>query len=216
MTNSWEQQRDWMVAQQLKARGISDPAVLEAFRSVPRHLFVPRRFRANSYQDGPLPIAQGQTISQPYMVAVMLQLARIDSSSRVLEIGTGSGYQTALLCCMTPLVFSVERLAELAESAAETLQTLGLEHARIRVGDGTLGWPEEAPFDAILVSAGGLQAPPPLLDQLTIGGRLVIPLQRGDCQLLFVITRTPSGYEEACKDACSFVPLIGTHGWQQS
>lgn len=214
-SSNYKKQRLRMVESQLVTRGIRDPAVLEAFREVPRHLFVPLEYRQRAYEDRPLPIGKGQTISQPYMVAVMVEHAALEADSRVLEIGTGSGYQTALLSEIADLVFSIERIDWLAHRARRLLQELGYEQVRIRTGDGTLGWPEKSPFDAILVSAGSPSIPQPLLDQLAMGGRLLIPLQDSQIQTLEVVTRTPSGFERQRKDPCSFVPLIGEHGWRE-
>lgn len=214
-SSKYQRQRLRMVESQLAARGIRDPAVLEAFRTVRRHLFVPLEYRHRAYEDRPLPIGKGQTISQPYMVAVMVEHAALEGDSRVLEIGTGSGYQTALLSEIADQVFSIERIDWLARQARRLLQELGYEQVRIRTGDGTLGWPEKAPFDAILVSAGSPSIPQPLLDQLAMGGRLIIPLQDTQIQTLEVVTRTPSGFERQRTDPCSFVPLIGEHGWRE-
>ena len=210
-----EEMRLSMVKSQLEGRGISNPALLEAFRKVPRHLFVPPEYRRKACQDRPLPIGKGQTISQPYMVAVMVEHAELSPHSRVLEIGTGSGYQTALLAEIADQVYSIERIDWLAQSATELLQELGYQGVCIRTGDGTLGWPEKAPFDAILVSAGSPSLPQPLLDQLSLGGHLVIPLQDIQIQTLEVITRTQSGIHRERKEPCSFVPLIGEYGWQK-
>jgi len=195
-----------MVAEQIVARGIDDPAVLAAMRSVPRHLFVPEGERGRAYEDGPLAIGHGQTISQPFIVALMTQLARLTPASRVLEIGTGCGYQTAVLAACARAVWSVELEAELSQRAARTLAALGIVDVHLRVGDGANGWPEEAPFDAILVTAAPAEAPQPLLDQLSIGGRLVIPLGTGS-QDLFVFTREASGVRSDRVLPVRFVPL---------
>ncbi len=210
-----EKKRLSMVRSQLEVRGIRNPAVLKAFRKVPRHLFVPPEYRSKAYQDRPLPIGRGQTISQPYMVAVMVEDAELGPDSRVLEIGTGSGYQTALLAEIADQVYSIERIDWLARRAKELLRKSGYDKVHVRTGDGTLGWPEQAPFDAILVSAGSPSIPQPLTDQLSLGGRLVIPLQDFQIQTLEIITRTESGIRRERKEPCSFVPLIGEHGWKE-
>ncbi len=210
----FEAARIRMVELQLKRRGISDPRVLQAFLAVPRHEFVPERHRGQAYRDTPLPIGEGQTISQPYMVASMTQAAGIEPGHRVLEIGTGSGYQAAILAEMGASVFSVDRIASLAETARRVLDRLGYP-VSIRVGDGTLGWPEEAPFDRILVTAGAPRLPEPLPKQLLEGGRLIIPLEDGYSQVLQIVSRTPDGFEQKRGERCTFVPLIGRHGWRQ-
>jgi protein-L-isoaspartate(D-aspartate) O-methyltransferase len=210
----FEAARIRMVELQLKRRGISDPRVLQAFLAVPRHEFVPERHRGQAYRDTPLPIGEGQTISQPYMVASMTQAAGIEPGHRVLEIGTGSGYQAAILAEMGASVFSVDRIASLAETARRVLDRLGYP-VSIRVGDGTLGWPEEAPFDRILVTAGAPSLPEPLPKQLLEGGRLIIPLEDGYSQVLQIVSRTAEGFEQKRGERCTFVPLIGRHGWRQ-
>ncbi|HRR26436.1 MAG TPA: protein-L-isoaspartate(D-aspartate) O-methyltransferase [Acidobacteriota bacterium] len=202
-----------MVEQQLVRRGIKDRAVLEAFTKVPRHLFVPEHIREEAYRDGPLPIGHGQTISQPYMVAIMTELARIRPGDKVLEVGTGSGYQAAILAELGARVYSIERLPELADRAKETLESLGYSVC-IRVGDGSEGWPEEAPFDRILVTAGAPSLPDPLVAQLAMGGRLLVPVDDGFSQILCVAEKTPDGLMVEHHDRCAFVPLIGRYGWQ--
>ena len=182
---------DW-ISDQIVARGVKDPAVLEAIRSVPRDRFVPQGERKRAHDDGPLSIGHGQTISQPYIVALMTELARLEPTSRVLEIGTGCGYQTAVLAACAGWVFTIELEPELARRAAATLAELGVANVTRRVGDGSLGWPEEAPFDAILVTAAPADVPPALLDQLTEGVRLVIPLGTSH-QDLWVFTRDADG-----------------------
>lgn len=181
-----------MVAGQIVSRGVEAPAVLRAMRSVPRHVFVPEGERARAYDDSPLSIGRGQTISQPYIVALMTELARLDPTSRVLEIGTGCGYQTAVLAACAGSVWTVELEPELAEKAAKTLAVLGVSNVHRRVGDGSLGWPEAAPFDAILVTAAPADVPQALWDQLAVSGRLVIPLGTSH-QDLWVFTREPDG-----------------------
>jgi protein-L-isoaspartate(D-aspartate) O-methyltransferase len=181
-----------MVEDQIVVRGVREPAVLDAMRSVPRHLFVPDRERARACEDGPLSIGRDQTISQPYIVALMTELARLSPASRVLEIGTGCGYQTAVLARCALRVWTVELEEELAARAARTLAELGISNVEARVGDGTYGWPEAAPFDAIVVTAAPADVPPALLDQLAVNGRLVIPLGTTS-QDLWVLTREPEG-----------------------
>jgi protein-L-isoaspartate(D-aspartate) O-methyltransferase len=184
----WAESAERMVADQIASRGVRDPAVLEAMRTVPRHRFVPEADRVRAYDDGPLSIGLGQTISQPFIVALMTELAGVTPASRVLEVGTGCGYQTAVLAACAGEVWTVEIEPELSERAARTLAGLGVENVHQRVGDGSLGWPEASPFDAILVTAAPVEAPPALLDQLADGGRLVIPLGAGS-QDLCVFTR---------------------------
>jgi protein-L-isoaspartate(D-aspartate) O-methyltransferase len=195
-----------MVADQIVSRGVTDPAVLDAMRSVPRHLFVPDEERHRSYDDGPVSIGRGQTISQPYIVALMTELGRITSASRVLEVGTGCGYQTAVLARCAKDVWTIELEPELAERAASTLAALGIPNVHRRIGDGSRGWPEAAPFDAILVTAAPAEVPKALLDQLASGGRLVIPLGTIS-QDLVVITREPEGDRRESVIPVRFVPL---------
>jgi protein-L-isoaspartate(D-aspartate) O-methyltransferase len=195
-----------MVAEQIAARGIRDAAVLEAMRSVPRHLFVPETERRHAYDDGPVSIGLGQTISQPYVVAFMTEAARLGRTSRVLEVGTGSGYQTAVLAACAGEVFTIEILPELAARAGLTLEALGIANVERRVGDGAAGWPEAAPFDAILVTAAPAEIPPPLIEQLAPGGRLVIPVGRGS-QSLWRLTRTDAGLRRESLLPVRFVPL---------
>jgi protein-L-isoaspartate(D-aspartate) O-methyltransferase len=172
----WDEQRARMVRTQIAARGISNERVLEAMRAVPRHLFVPEIMRADAYRDGPLPIGSGQTISQPYIVAAMTELVDPKAGDRVLEIGTGSGYQAAVLSGLVEKVYSIEILPELAERARRALAALGYENVVVVTGDGYKGLPEEAPFDGIVVTAAPKEVPKPLLEQLRVGGRLVIPV----------------------------------------
>ena len=210
-------ERRAMVRQQLQARGIRDTAVLAAFAELPRHRFVPEAMQALAYADQALPIGGGQTISQPFVVAEMLELARVCPGARVLEVGTGSGYQAALLAEMGAQVHTIERLPALARRSRALLQALGYTEVALRLGDGSLGWPEAAPFDAILVAAGCPEPPPPpLLEQLAEGGRLVIPLEAGGYQELTVIIREGDAYRRERCEACAFVPLIGAHGWPES
>jgi protein-L-isoaspartate(D-aspartate) O-methyltransferase len=195
-----------MVEDQIVARGVKDPIVLAAMRSVPRHVFVPEFESARAYDDGPLSIGRGQTISQPYIVALMTELARVTPASRVLEVGTGCGYQTAVLAACAGEVWTVEIEPELSERAARTLAALGVGNVHRRIGDGSLGWPEEAPFDAIVVTAAPAEVPPALLDQLAEGGRLVIPLGTS-FQELFVFTRDAGELRRERSIGVRFVPL---------
>ena len=211
---AWQRERMQMVEEQLKARGIYDPQVLAAMETVPRELFVPEEYRESAYRDGPLPIGEGQTISQPYMVALMTQCLKLTATERVLEIGTGSGYQLAVLLEITPQVFSVERLPSVAQRALENLTRLGHENLHIKIDDGTCGWPEETPFDGIIVTAGAQEIPAALKEQLADGGRLIIPVGPRYSQMLYRITRKGKQFQEEEFTACVFVPLIGRYGWK--
>jgi len=202
-----------MVQEQLLARGIKDPKVIEAMRKIPRHLFVESALAEWAYGDGSLPIGQKQTISQPYIVALMTEALELSGKERVVEVGTGSGYQTALLAELSLNVFSVERIRPLAARARTILDELGYYKVAIHVGDGSLGWSEHAPFDAILVTAGAPGLPQPLLEQLSVEGRLVIPLGDTQSQLLKRVRRTASGLEEEELEECRFVKLRGKYGW---
>jgi protein-L-isoaspartate(D-aspartate) O-methyltransferase len=208
-TNSdWPARRTQMVRKQIEARGVKDSRVLDSMRTVPRHLFVPDGYQEGAYEDYPLPIGEGQTISQPYIVALMTELLEVESGDSVLEIGTGSGYQAAVLAEMGVNVFSIEIKTGLCERAAETLGSLGYETAHVRCGDGYGGWPEEAPFDGIIVTAAPDRIPDPLLDQLKDGAHMVIPV--GEFyQELKVITRTADGIEERSVIPVRFVPMTG-------
>ena len=200
--------RQLMVDSQLRDRGISDPRVLDAMRRVPRDRFVPESLRAQAYEDHPLPIGEGQTISQPYIVAVMLESLQLAPSDKVLEIGAGSGYTTALLAELTSQVFPIERHAGLADRARELLSTLGYTNARIFTGDGTLGLPSIAPFDAVLVSAAAPSLPSSLLAQLREGGRMIIPVGAGDSQQLQFIRAINGRAVISLRELVRFVPLI--------
>jgi len=202
-----EEARMRMVREQIQARGLEDPRVLEAVRRVPRHEFVAPRLREQAYDDRPLSIGHGQTISQPYVVAAMTELAAVGPESRVLEVGTGSGYQAALLAELAGEVFTIEIVEPLAERARETLARLGYTNVHVRHGDGYAGWPEEAPFDAIVVTAAPPEVPPALREQLAVGGRLVIPVGR-DWQELEVHTRTAEGWEVREVFPVRFVPMV--------
>lgn len=208
------QRRD-MVQRQLRARGIRDARVLAAMANVPRHLFMPETVQAAAYQDRAVTIGQGQTISQPYMVALMTELLELRPGDRVLEIGTGSGYQTAVLAEIADTVVSIERHAPLADRARKVLEELGYRNVRVLVGDGTQGCPEAAPYDAILVTAGGPHVPEPLKQQLALGGRLVCPVGPREAQELVRIVRSVRGLEKERSIRCSFVPLIGEEGWSE-
>jgi len=201
-------ERERMVAEQVAARGVRDPRVLAALREVPRHLFVPRELRAEAYQDHPLDIGHGQTISQPYVVAVMTELARVRPTSTVLEIGTGCGYQTALLAHLAREVYSIEYIEALATQAARVLVELGYHNVQVRAGDGSGGWPGKAPFDAIVITAAPRRVPAALLEQLKLGGRLVAP-EGGVTQVLRVYTRTETGFVVEDVLAVRFVPMVG-------
>jgi len=199
---------DQMVREQLEARGLRDPRVLQAMLAVPRHEFVPQELLDQAYDDHPLPIGAGQTISQPYIVAVMLQHLALEPDERILEIGTGSGYVTALLARLCAKVYSIERHAALAASAETTLQRLGYANVTLRVGDGNQGWPEHAPYDAILVSAAALEVPPALFSQLQEGCRMIIPIGPPYSQELRLVRKVKGRPESDFLEACRFVPLV--------
>ncbi|MGH9702246.1 MAG: protein-L-isoaspartate(D-aspartate) O-methyltransferase [Candidatus Acidiferrales bacterium] len=205
--------RQAMVEQQIRHRGIVSPRVLEAMRTVPRHKFVPEALQAEAYSDKPLPIGEGQTISQPYVVAAMTAVLELTGSERVLEVGTGCGYQAAILTRLAGEVYSIESRAALADAARARLEGLGYSNVRIRAGDGTLGWPEAAPLDRILVTAAAPSVPPPLLDQLAEGGQLVIPVGDADRQILRRIFKHGGSFIESSLFDCRFVPLVGRFGW---
>ena len=205
--------RNSMVERQLAARGISDKRVLEAFRLVAREDFVAESDRGHAYNDHPLAIGHGQTISQPYMVALMLEELHLTGSEKVLEIGTGSGYQTALLAEMAAEIHTIERVPELAESARKRLEDMAYENVQFRTGDGTLGWPEAAPFDCITVGAGAPHVPQALTDQLAEAGRLVIPVGANYHQQLVIAQKRQGKIIETTSCPCVFVKLIGEDGW---
>jgi protein-L-isoaspartate(D-aspartate) O-methyltransferase len=201
-------QRKEMVDKQIKARGVKDKAVLEVMRKVLRHLFVPPDMVAPAYDDNPLPIGHGQTISQPYIVALMTELLRLKDDSKVLEIGTGSGYQTAILAELAATVYTIEIVEPLVNPAQELLRALGYQNIFFKYGDGCEGWPEEAPFDAIIVTAAPKHIPEPLVQQLAIGGRMIIPV--GDYyQDLILLTKTEYGVQKKEITAVRFVPMTG-------
>ena len=204
------------MVESLRRGGIEDGRVLEVMAEVPRHLFVPEALRHQAYDDDvSIHIGEGQTISQPRIVALMTQAAKLEASHRVLEIGTGSGYQAAVLAALTRFVFTVERVAALARQAKTVLDRLGIENVSVKVMDGTLGWRAQAPYDAILVTAGAPEVPAPLVEQLTDGGRLVVPIGPRESQVLTVVERRGrSTFKTELLGAC-FVPLIGRHGWEE-
>lgn len=204
-----------MVEQQVKSRGVADQRVLDAMLEVPRHLYVESGLQDQAYSDFPLPIGHKQTISQPFIVAFMTEALQLTEGERVLEIGTGSGYQAAVLSRLVRQVYTVERVADLARNARKALDASGSYNVHIRVNDGTCGWEDQAPFDAIITTAGAPNVPDALKQQLEIGGRLVIPVGSLGQQVLYRITRvTADVYNEEQLLDCRFVPLIGRHGWQ--
>ena len=202
------------LVEDIRAKGIRDLTVLRAFERVPRHQFVPSGIRHRAYEDTPLPIGNGQTISQPFIHAHYLELLELKGTEKVLEIGTGTGYQTALLAQLVPQVFSIERIPALSAQAKANLEKLGINNVSLCVGDGTLGWSAHAPFDAILVSAGSPSVPKPLIDQLADKGRLLIPEGDLDAQELMVYTRRGERIDRRQVAPVRFVPLIGSHGWE--
>jgi protein-L-isoaspartate(D-aspartate) O-methyltransferase len=205
--------RNDMVEQQIRARGIRDSRVLDALRSIPREAFVPSELAAHAYEDRPLPIEEGQTISQPYIVALMTEALALQPEDRVLEIGAGSGYAAAVLAHIADEVYTIERYPQLAELARDRLARLGYANAEVRCGDGTLGRKERAPFDAIVVTAAGPDVPRALLEQLAIGGRLVMPVGDREQRLVRVTRTSESTYSQQDLGAVQFVPLIGEQGW---
>jgi protein-L-isoaspartate(D-aspartate) O-methyltransferase len=207
--------KELMVQEQIQARGIKDQLVLEAMRRVPRHRFVDDSLQGQAYNDYPLPIFGGQTISQPYMVALMTECLGLKGGEKILEVGTGSGYQAAVLAELAGKVYSIEREPYLARMARRVLSELKYENVIIKIGDGTLGWREFAPYDGIIVTAGSPVVPKPLQEQLKDGGRLVIPVGSSAFQNLICIEKTGSKIKSREVCGCTFVPLIGNHGWKQ-
>jgi len=202
-----------MVEEQIISREIRDPRVIAAMKKVPRHLFVEEALQSQAYSDHPLPIGEKQTISQPYMVALMTEALQLTGKEKVLEIGGGSGYQTAILAELAERVFSIERIRPLAIRARQLIYELGYFNVEIKIFDGTYGWAEEGPFETIMVTAGAPNIPQPLLDQLTMGGRLVIPVGDAFVQDLIRITKTEDGIKKEDLGGCRFVKLIGKYGW---
>lgn len=215
MDRSYDVARERMVEEQLLERNIRNPRVLEAMRTVPRHSFVPSDQRSLAYVDSPLPIGSGQTISQPYIVALMTQLLELQGNEKVLEVGTGSGYQAAVLAYLAAEVYTIERHADLGRYAARILEDLGYKNVHVVIGDGSRGLPEYAQFDAILVTAAAPQVPRPLLQQLANGGRLVIPVGARGNQTLERWFRNDDEYVNDMITAVAFVPLLGEFGWQE-
>ncbi len=205
--------RHQMVRKQVEARGVRDPRVLKAMRDAPRHLFVREHLQTQAYGDFALPIECGQTISQPYVVARMTEMLGVEDHHSVLEIGTGSGYQTLILARLAGRVFSLERIAELARRAIERLRPFELDNVKIQIFDGTFGWSDVGPFDRIMVTAAAPKVPKPLIEQLADGGKLVVPEGRRESQRLVLYHKTPEGLVQETGDMVSFVPLIGRHGW---
>ena len=208
--------RNHMVTEQIVSRGIQDERLLEALRSVPRHWFVPEEYVNIAYSDSPLPIGQGQTISQPYIVALMTELLELQGEENVLEVGTGSGYQAALLAFLAKQVHTIERYETLAEKAEKVLMKLGLTNVEVHVGDGTLGLPEYAPFKAIMITAAAPHVPQPLFEQLVEGGSLVLPEGGAGGQMLDRWRKKDGAYEQEHITPVAFVPLRGQHGWKEN
>jgi protein-L-isoaspartate(D-aspartate) O-methyltransferase len=203
-----------MVEEQIVSRGIKDAKLIAAMKKIPRHLFVEEALQNQAYNDHPLPIGEKQTISQPYMVALMTEALLLTGKEKVLEIGTGSGYQTAIVAELSEKVFSVERIRPLAIRARKLLYELGYFNVEIKIFDGTFGWMQESPFDAIVVTAGSPDIPQPLIDQLAMGGKLVIPVGDAFVQDLFRVTKTEEGVRKEDLGGCRFVKLIGKYGWE--
>jgi protein-L-isoaspartate(D-aspartate) O-methyltransferase len=213
--DSWIELRQEMIEKQIRRRGVTDETVLAAMASVPRHEFVPPEYRSRAYGDLPLPIGEDQTISQPYIVAAMTAALQLRGDERVLEIGTGCGYQTAVLARLAKEIHTIEFRAELARAAEERLAHLGYTNVQVHCGDGTLGLAEFAPFDAILVAAAAPAVPPPLFSQLADGGSLILPVGASENQVLHLIQRKDGVFITKKLDACRFVPLIGYYGVQE-
>lgn len=213
--SNYSKARERMVRQQIAARGIRAERVLDAMRSVPRHLFVPLESRHSAYMDGPLSIGQGQTISQPYIVALMTEALELRGHERVLEIGTGSGYQAAILSQLAFQMYTVERIPELASRAQDLFRQLGYDNISMHVGDGTLGWLEHAPYEAIIITAAAPEIPRPLTDQLAEGGRLVAPIGGSWSQSLVRVRKQRGHLRRQELTSVAFVPLIGQHGWPE-
>lgn len=212
---NFERDRQRMVEEQIISRGVKDERVLAAMRKVPRHEFLPEAIRGNSYVDQALPLGEGQTMSQPYMVALMTQLLELTGTERVLEIGTGSGYQAAVLAELAGKVYTVERIKTLADKARVVLDRLGYRSVALKVYDGTYGWKDMSPFDAIMVTAGAPHIPDALVEQLKDGGRMVIPVGDRYGQRLMKVVKTAGGVISEQSVPCVFVPLIGNNGWKE-
>ena len=212
---NYEKERGRMVDEQLVSRGVKDERVLATMRKIPRHEFLPEAIRGMAYSDSALPLGEGQTMSQPYMVALMTELLGLKGPERVLEIGTGSGYQAAVLAELCEKVYTVERIKTLADKTRVQLDRLGYKRVAIKIYDGTYGWKEMAPFDAIIVTAGSPDIPAPLVEQLKEGGRMVIPVGDRYGQQLITVVRTAEGMVTSRSIPCVFVPLIGNHGWKE-
>ena len=213
----YAKQRKKMVDSQIRSRGVRDERVLRAMEKIPRHLFIDEGLIGQAYNDNPLPIGEKQTISQPYIVALMTEALELKGREKVLELGTGSGYEAAILAELADRVFTIERIASLAQKARKLLESLNYYNVVIRVGDGTYGWREESPFDAIAVSAGSPSIPRMLVEQLAIGGRLVIPVGSRYSQSLIKLTRLSENPDDVKREdlgGCRFVNLIGEHGWK--
>ena len=210
----YERARNRMVDYQIAARGVNDARVLAAMREIPRHLFVPQVYRPSSYEDRPLPIGEGQTISQPFIVGWMTALLELAPADKVLEIGTGSGYQAAILARLAKSVISIERLQTVAEQARANLARVDVTNVQIVVGDGTEGYPPEAPYNGIIVTAATPEVPAPLVDQLAVGGRLVAPVGPRDIQQLVKLVKRSEGVDRISYGGVAFVPLIGKYGWK--
>ena len=208
--------RHHMVSEQIVSRGVHDEGLLDALRSVPRHWFVPEEYAHIAYTDGPLPIGQGQTISQPYIVALMTELLELEGEENVLEVGTGSGYQAALLALLAKQVHTIERHASLAENAEKVLKRLSLTNVVVHVGDGTLGLPKYAPFEVIMITAAAPRIPQPILDQLAEGGRLVLPEGGAGGQMLDRWRKVGSDFKQEHITPVAFVPLRGQYGWKEN
>jgi len=211
----FEKERSRMVDEQIAFRGVTDPRVLAVMGKVPRHEFMPEALRAQAYGDHAMPIGEGQTISQPYIVALMSELLELKGDERVLEIGTGSGYQAAVLAELCQKVFTIERVKTLADKARATLDRLGYKNVVMKVYDGTYGWKDMSPFDAIIVTAAAPDVPDTLVEQLKEGGRLVIPVGERYSQVLMKVIKSPSGVVSKTSIPCVFVPLIGAKGWKE-
>ena len=212
--STYTRAREKMVQEQVVGRGIKDARVADAMRKVPREFFVESALASRAYDDGPLPIGEKQTISQPYMVGLMTEALELKGDEKVLEVGTGSGYQTAVLGLLAAQVFSIEKIRSLSVRARAVLDEIDYYNVALHVGDGTIGWSDHAPYDAIIVTAGAPpNVPKPLLDQLAVGGRLVIPLGSEESQVLKRIRRTESGFDEENLGECRFVKLWGKYGW---